>query len=157
MDPIKDVLRNALGRLRASSKEQLRSVQHYFDRRHLEAGLASLLQAANGHEARGLEPGSALYLVLQRESQLLITAYCQRWQVSQEKLYADLPALAKLAELAQPRSPRVTISNGILVILAAMLMSLLIGLLGALTYWEVAGDPHPLEPGSSCSRRHVVP
>ena len=74
---------SALSRLQDAGKEQLRTVQHYFDRRHLEASLASLLQAANGHERRGLAPGSALYQVLNRESQLLTTAYCQRWQVSQ--------------------------------------------------------------------------
>ena len=131
MDSTTEIQATVLERLRTSSKEQLRTVQHYFDRRHLEASLASLLQAANGHEARGLAPGSALYLVLQRESQLLITAYCQRWQISQEQLHAELPALAKLAELAQPRSPRVAISKGILVILAAFVMSVLVGLAGA--------------------------
>jgi len=68
----------ALERLQDAGKEQLRTVQHYFDRRHLEASLASLLQAASGHEGRGLAPGSALYLVLHRESQLLTAAYCQR-------------------------------------------------------------------------------
>jgi hypothetical protein len=77
-------VRVPLARLQDAGKAQLRTVQHYFDRRHLEASLASLLQAANGHEGRGLAPGSALYLVLNRESQLLTNAYCQRWQVSQE-------------------------------------------------------------------------
>src|ERR1035437_3053634 len=66
---------SALSRLQDAGKEQLRTVQHYFDRRHLEASLASLVQAASGHERRGLAPGSALYLVLSRESQLLTTAY----------------------------------------------------------------------------------
>src|SRR5271165_6316999 len=110
----------ALSRLQDASREQLRTVQHYFDRRHLEASLASLLQAANGHEGRGLAPGSALYLVLFRESQLLTTAYCQRWHVSQEQLQAELPALAKLAQLAQPRSSRVLISKVVLVVLASI-------------------------------------
>ena len=44
MDPIRDV-RGVLGHLQESSKEQLRTVQHYFDRRHLEASLASLMRA----------------------------------------------------------------------------------------------------------------
>ena len=117
-----------------ASKEQLRTVQHYFDRRHLEASLASLMQAASGHERRGLAPGSALYLVLNRESQLLTTAYCQRWQVSQEQLHAELPALAKLAQLAQPRLLRTTISKVVLVILASIAISVLIGIAGALIH-----------------------
>ena len=122
---------SALSRLQDAGKEQLRTVQHYFDRRHLEASLASLLQAANGHERRGLAPGSALYQVLNRESQLLTTAYCQRWQVSQEQLHAELPALAKLEQLAQPRSARARISKMVLVILASIAISVLIGIAGA--------------------------
>ncbi len=124
-------VRVPLARLQDAGKEQLRTVQHYFDRRYLEASLASLLQAASGHEGRGLAPGSALYLVLHRESQLLTTAYCQRWQVSPEQLQAELPALAKLAQLAQPRSPRATISKVVLIILASIATSVLIGLAGA--------------------------
>ena len=69
--------------------------------------------------------------MLNRESQLLTTAYCQRWQVSQEQLHAELPALAKLAQLAQPRLLRTTISKVVLVILASIAMSVLIGLAGA--------------------------
>ena len=121
----------ALSRLQDAGKEQLRTVQHYFDRRHLEASLASLLQAGSGHERRGLAPGSALYLVLNRESQLLTTAYCQRWNVSQEQIHAELPALAKLAQLAKPRLLRTTFSKVVLVILAAIATSVLIGLAGA--------------------------
>jgi hypothetical protein len=126
---------SALSRLQDAGKEQLRTVQHYFDRRNLEASLASLVQAASGHERRGLAPGSALYLVLSRESQLLTTAYCQRWQVSQEQLQAELPALAKLAQLAQPRLLSTTFSKVVLVILAAIATSLLIGLAGAFIHF----------------------
>ena len=70
--------------------------------------------------------------MLNRESQLLTTAYCQRWSVSPDQLQAELPALAKLAQLAQPRSPRATISKVALIILAAVATSVLIGLTGAL-------------------------
>src|ERR1019366_9913119 len=126
---------SALSRLQDAGKEQLRTVQHYFDRRNLEASLASLMQAASGHERRGLAPGSALYQVLNRESQLITTSYCQRWQVSQEQLQAELPALAKLAQLAQPRSVRARISKLVLVILAAIATSVLIGLAGAFIHY----------------------
>jgi hypothetical protein len=126
-----DVRVRPLARLQDAGKEQLRTVQHYFERRHLEASLASLLQAAIGHERRGLAPGSALYLVLHRESQLLTTAYCQRWQVSQEQLQAELPALSKLEQLAQPRLLSTTFSKVVLVILASIAISVLIGIAGA--------------------------
>jgi hypothetical protein len=130
MDPTqrKDTV---LERWCSSRKEQLRTVQHYFDRRHLEASLVSLLDAASGHEARGLKPGSALYLVLHRESQLRVADYCERWQVNLDRLYAELPALAKLAQLAQPRSPRTTLLKVVLIVLAAISTALLVGLAGA--------------------------
>ena len=128
-------VRVPLARLQDAGKAQLRTVQHYFDRRHLEASLASLLQAASGHEGRGLAPGSALYLVLNRESQLLTAAYCQRWNVSQEQLHAELPALAKLAQLAQPRLLSTTFSKVVLVVLAAIATSVLIGLAGAFIHF----------------------
>jgi len=126
-----EVCANALSRLQGVGKEHLRTVQHYFDRRHLEASLVSLLQAANGHEARGLAPGSPLYLLLHRESQLLIAAYCDRWHVNRDQLYAELPALAKLDQLAQPRPPRATVSKVVLAILAAFALSVFIGIAGA--------------------------
>ena len=132
---IPNVRVRALSRLQDAGKEQLRTVQHYFDRRHLEASLASLLQAANGHEGRGLAPGSALYLVLNRESQLLTTAYCQRWNVTQEQLQAELPALAKLKQLAQPRSVSARISKVVFVVLASIAISVLIGIAGAFIHF----------------------
>ena len=106
MDPTTQLKDTVLGRWHRSGKEQLRTVQHYFDRRHLEASLASLLQAANGHEARGLKPGSALYLVLHRESQLRVAAYCDRWQVSPDRLHAELPALVQAGPARSNRHHR---------------------------------------------------
>jgi hypothetical protein len=131
MDPTTEMQSTVFGRLHRSSKEQLRTVQHYFDRRHLEASLASLLQAANGHEARGLKPGAAVYRVLHRESQLLVAAYCDRWQVNPDRLHAELPALGKLAQLTQPPSPTTTVWKVILGVLAVVGISVLIGLAGA--------------------------
>jgi hypothetical protein len=134
MDPTTSLKGTVLGRFCSSSKEQLRTVQHYFDRRHLEAGLASLLDAATGHEARGLKPGSALYLVLHRESQLRVAAYCDRWQVNPDRLHAELPALSKLAQLAQPQSPRSTVFKVVLIVIAAIATAVLIGLAGAFVH-----------------------
>ncbi len=131
MDPTTQLKDTVLGRWHRAGKEQLRTVQHYFDRRHLEASLASLLQAANGHEARGLKSGSALYLVLHRESQLRVAAYCDRWQVSPDRLHAELPALSKLAQLAQSPSPRTILFKVVLIVLAAIATAVLIGLAGA--------------------------
>lgn len=76
-----------------------------------------------------------MYQVLNRESQLLTTAYCQRWNVSQEQLQAELPALAKLAQLAQPRLLRTTFSKVVLGILAVIATAVLIGLAGAFIHF----------------------
>jgi hypothetical protein len=131
MDPTTKLRDTVLGRWHISGKDQLRTIQHYFDRRNLEAGLASLLEAANGHQARGLKAGSAFYVVLHRDSQLRVATYCDRWQVNPDRLQAELPALSKLAHLAQPPSPGTTLLKVALVVLAAIAISILIGLAGA--------------------------
>jgi hypothetical protein len=96
------VCENALLRLRTASKAQLHAVRHYFDRRHLEASLASLVEAARGHEAHGVPAGSPQYLVLYQQSERLITDYCQRWRRTADQLNAELPALGRLRRLAEP-------------------------------------------------------
>jgi hypothetical protein len=121
-----------LARLRGESTARLRVVQHYFDRRQLEAHLATLVDAATGHEAQGLAPGAPLYLVLYRESELLVSAYCNRWQGSVERLKAEIPALGKLHKLASA-SPRQTRAGISIVILAAgMLLAFLAGVAAGL-------------------------
>ena len=49
---------NALVRLQSASKAQLNVVQHFFARRDLEAHLATLLDAARGHESHSVPAGS---------------------------------------------------------------------------------------------------
>jgi hypothetical protein len=93
---------HALVRLQSASKTQLQAVQHYFARRDLEANLATLLDAARGHEAHNVPVGSPQYLVLYQQSERLTTGYCQRWQVPTDQLNAELPALGRLRQLAQP-------------------------------------------------------
>jgi hypothetical protein len=131
MDPTTKLRDTVLGRWHISGRDQLRTIQHYFDRRNLEASLASLLDAANGHAARGLKPGSAFYLVLHRESQLRVAAYCDRWQIDPARLHAELPALSKLAQLSQPPSPKAALFKVVLIVLAAIATAVLIGLAGA--------------------------
>jgi hypothetical protein len=93
---------NALARLQSASKAQLNVVQHYFARRDLEANLATLLDAARGHESHTVPAGSPEYLVLHQQAERLNNAYCQRWQVTPAQLNAELPALGRLRQLAQP-------------------------------------------------------
>jgi hypothetical protein len=122
-------------RLHSATRAQLRSVQHYFDRRHLEASLASLIDAASGHEAQGLAPGAPLYQVLYRQSELLVGEYCERWRVNAEQLNAELPVLTRLRRLAQPVPGHGVVAKVVLAVLAMLGLSLLLGLAAALVHF----------------------
>jgi hypothetical protein len=125
------VCENALVRLQSASKAQLRTAQHYFDRRHLEASLASLVEAAHGHEAHGVHAGSPQYLVLYQQSERLITDYCQRWQGTADQLNAELPALGRLRQLAEPPLRKTPTINITLILLAGMAIAFALGLAAA--------------------------
>jgi hypothetical protein len=103
-------------------------LQHFFDRRQLEAGLASLVDAATGHETQGLQPGAPLYLVLKRESELLVNAYCERWQISIERLNAEIPALGKLRKLASLPPRKLHAGTSVLILAATMILAFLAGI-----------------------------
>jgi hypothetical protein len=116
------VCEHALVRLQSASKTQLQAVQHYFARRDLEAHLATLLDAARGHEAHNVPAGSPQYLILHQQSERLTTGYCQRWQVPPDQLNAELPALGRLRQLAQPslrKTPMIHIALAFLACIAA--------------------------------------
>ena len=121
----------ALVRLQTASKTQLRAVQHYFARRDLEANLATLLDAARGHEAHSVPAGSPQYLVLHQQSERLINAYCQRWQVTPDQLNAELPSLGRLRQLAEPPLRKAPTINITLILLAAMAIAFALGLAAA--------------------------
>jgi hypothetical protein len=131
MNHTRQVCENALVRLQTASKAQLQVVQHYFARRDLEAHLAALLDASRGHEAHGVPPGSPLYLVLYQQSERLINGYCERWQVTTEQLNAELPALGRLRELAEPPLRKTPTINITLMLLAAMAIAFALGLAAA--------------------------
>jgi hypothetical protein len=122
---------DAIARLHNTSKTQLQAVQQYFSRRDLEANLAALLEAARGHEAHNVPAGSAQYLVLHQQSERLIAGYCERWRVTLGQLNAELPALGRLRQLAQPpfrKNPTITL---MLALLASMAAAFALGIAAA--------------------------
>ena len=125
---------NALARLQSASKAQLNVVQHFFARRDLEANLATLLDAARGHEAHSVSPGSPQYLVLHQQSERLITGYCQCWQKTPEQLNAELPALGRLRQLAQPSLRKAPAINLFLAMVAFMAAAFALGIAAALIH-----------------------
>jgi hypothetical protein len=122
---------NAWLALSTASRRQLRAVNHYFDRRHLDAALATLVEAARTHEANGLPAGSPLFVVLNTEAKQLCEVYCQRWEVAMPRLAAQLPALDTLHKLATPTPLPAQASRLLLVVVAVMAASFLLGLAGA--------------------------
>jgi hypothetical protein len=122
---------DALVRLQSAGKNQLQAVKHYFARRDLEAHLATLLEAARGHESHSVPAGSPQYLVLFQQSERLITAYCERWQKTPAQLNAELPALGRLRQLAQPPLRKTPMVHITLAFLACMAAAFAIGIAAA--------------------------
>ena len=136
------VCENALVRLQTASRSQLQAVQHYFARRDLEANLAALLDAAHGHEAHSVPAGSPQYLVLHQQSERLIAGYCQRWQVTPDQLNAELPALGRLRQLAQPSLRQARTINVTLIVIASLAIAFALGMAAAfarLGYYLLGG------------------
>jgi hypothetical protein len=136
------VCENALVRLQSASRSQLHAVQHYFARRDLEANLATLLDAARGHETHSVPAGSPQYLVLHQQSERLIAGYCQRWQVTPDQLNAELPALGRLRQLAQPSLRQARTINVTLIVIASLAIAFALGMAAAfarLGYYLLGG------------------
>src|SRR5438552_767297 len=117
--------------VRTAGKDQVLALQHYFDRRSLEGNLAALTEAARGHKAQGDPAGSAVYVVLHREALILTSAYSRRWGTDTEHLYAELPGLAMLRQLSQPKSFSRPLLTAVLIAIGGMLAAFTIGLAGA--------------------------
>jgi hypothetical protein len=131
MNHTRQVCENALVRLQTASKAQLQVVQHYFARRDPEANLASLLDAARGHETQGVPLGAPQYLVLHQQSERLIIDSCKRWQVTPDHLSAELPALGRLCKLAEPPLRQTRTINTTLAVLASLAIAFALGVAAA--------------------------
>ena len=129
MNVTPEVCVDAWKRLCTFNRTQLVYIRRHLGRRQLEANLASLIDAARGHEAQKLASGAPAYLILQRQSESLVRAYCERWQVSPDQLNAELPALHKLHQLAH-RSPQqqLHVVHAVLIVCAVILVSFILGL-----------------------------
>lgn len=121
-----------LVRLQTTANNRLRSVRQHWERRRLEVKLANLIEAARGHEAQGLAPGSQVYVLLRDRAEVLVNACCDRWRVSPDQLKAEIPALGRLRRLASPREPRTWAIKSALALLVVMLSAYLLGIAGAL-------------------------
>jgi uncharacterized protein involved in exopolysaccharide biosynthesis len=125
------VCEHALARLQSASKTQLQEVRNFFSKRDLESHLAALIDAARGHESNNVPPGAPQYLVLHNQAERLITAYCDRWKTTIDQLNAELPALGRLRQLAQPPLRKAPTINAILILLGSLAIAFGLGLAAA--------------------------
>lgn len=117
--------------LRRAGKSQLLALRHYLDRRDLEGSLAALIEAARAHQSQGRPPGSAVYVVLHREARLLLEPYAKRWSTDLERLYAELPGLSMLRQLAEPKPQPTRFMTAVLVMIAVLVSAFAVGVAGA--------------------------
>jgi hypothetical protein len=72
------------------------------DQNTLERALAQIIEAANGHRAKGLPKGSPAYFVLRDKAYAKIRAFARKWDVDIATIEAQAPALADLNSLCIP-------------------------------------------------------
>ncbi len=125
------VCEHALARLQSASRAQLQEVRHFFAKRDLESHLAVLIDAAHGHETHNVHAGSAQFVVLYQQAERIINGYCERWHITIAQLNAELPALERLRQLAQPPLRKAPTINVVLILLASLAISFGLGLAAA--------------------------
>ena len=70
-----------------------------------------------------------------RQSELFVSEYCERWQISPEQVNAELPVLGRLRRLAQPAPRKAGVTKAALAVLAILGLSFAIGLAGACVHF----------------------
>jgi hypothetical protein len=101
-------------------------------KRTLEDRLASLIELANGHQARGLPPGSPAYLALHVHADRAIADFCAKQGVERLAVEQEAPALRDLEALTQPPSVGTRVAKGLGILLAGILGAIAIGGAGGL-------------------------
>ena len=69
--------------------------------RSLEHDLASIIETANSHRAKGLSNGSPAYVALREKAASMIESFCQRWNVNRSLVESEAPALKDLYALSE--------------------------------------------------------
>ena len=85
--------------LGARSMSTFNNWRKRMDQNSLERALAQIIEAANGHRAKGLPKGSPAYFVLRDKADAKIRAFARKWDVDIATIEAQAPALADLRSL----------------------------------------------------------
>jgi hypothetical protein len=101
--------------------------------RRLRWAVVAASEAAQGHEANGLPPGSKEYQLLYRQVEGAMNNYCNAFGEDAELVKAKLPVIAVLKRLTTVQPPPPTSKKSLTIILAGLtvvataLVSFLIG------------------------------
>jgi len=109
--------------------------------RQLKWAVAAASEAAQGHEASGVRPGSREFKTLYNELANKVQAYSHESRIPIDTLKAKLPALCAIERLANPeaRVPQNRLGLTLGVVIASVLGSIgigvLIGLGAGMAHW----------------------
>ena len=111
-----------------------KSLKHGWQWRRLRWAVVAASEAAQGHEANGLPPGSREYQLLFRQVEDAMNNYCHAFGEDVELVKAKLPVISVLKRLATVQPPRpptsrksLTLIVAGLCVVATALISFLIG------------------------------
>ena len=121
-----------LVRLCSIGQTQLRAAQQHLERRRLESRLASLVEAARGHQSQSVPAGAQVYRLLNTNLQTTLSEYCQKWQVNPDQLRAELPAIGTLEQLEQAQPSRGREITVLLSLVCSFAVAFLVGLVAGL-------------------------
>jgi hypothetical protein len=109
--------------------------------RHLKWAVAAASEAAQGHEANGVRPGSQEFRTLYNELANKVQAYSHESRIPIDTLKAKLPALCAIERLARPDAAvpqnRLGLTLGIVLagVLGSIGIGVLIGLGTGMAHW----------------------
>ena len=109
--------------------------------RRLKWAVAAASEAAQGHEANGVRPGSQEFKTLYNEVAKKVQAYSHESRIPIDTLKAKLPALCAIERLANPEASvpqnRLGLTLGVVIasVLGSIGIGVLIGLGTGMAHW----------------------
>jgi hypothetical protein len=109
--------------------------------RQLKWAVAAASEAAQGHEANGVRPGSQEFKTLYNELAKKVQAYSHESRIPIDTLKAKLPALCAIERLANPEASvpqnRLGLTLGVVIasVLGSIGIGVLIGLGAGMAHW----------------------
>ena len=118
-----------------------KSVKLGWNWRRLRWAVAAASEAAQGHEANGVRPGSQEFKTLYNELAKKVQAYSHESRIPIDTLKAKLPALCAIERLANPEASvpqnRLGLTLGVVIasVLGSIGIGVLIGLGAGMAHW----------------------